>query len=224
MSKHGMNSLGIEVIGIFLLNKMINTNRCMIILSISLFLSIVVVCFSYSTIYAQEQQEQEQQNEPQNINGIILSDPNLKLELVTSGLDFPTTMAFLDQDDFLILEKSGTVKRVVDGQLLDNPLLQIDVSEKDERGLLGIAVNEKQENNSNSSIIPSQNKDTSHNVFLYYIICEGKNGDCKNQIYRYDLDNKNNVLVNPKLLLSILILSSETDINNLNNNIKKKEM
>jgi glucose/arabinose dehydrogenase len=115
----------------------------MIILSISLFLSIVVVCFSYSTIYAQEQQ-----NEPQNINGIILSDPNLKLELVTSGLDFPTTMAFLDQDDFLILEKSGTVKRVVDGQLLDNPLLQIDVSEKDERGLLGIAVNEKQENNS----------------------------------------------------------------------------
>jgi hypothetical protein len=75
-----------------------------------------------------------------------------------------------------------------------------------------------------SSIIPSQNKDTSHNVFLYYIICEGKNGDCKNQIYRYDLDNKNNVLVNPKLLLSILILSSETDINNLNNNIKKKEM
>ena len=174
-----------------------------IILSISLFLSIVVVCFSYSTIYAQEQQEQEQQNEPQNINGIILSDPNLKLELVTSGLDFPTTMAFLDQDDFLILEKSGTVKRVVDGQLLDNPLLQIDVSEKDERGLLGIAVNEKQENNSNTSIIPSQNKDTSHNVFLYYIICEGKNGDCKNQIYRYDLDNKNNVLVNPKLLLSI---------------------
>ena len=182
---------------------MINTNRCLIILSISLFLSIVVVCFSYSTIYAQEQQEQEQQNESQNINGIILSDPNLKLELVTSGLDFPTTMAFLDQDDFLILEKSGTVKSVVDGQLLDKPLLQIDVSEKDERGLLGIAVNEKQENNSNSSIIPSQNKDISHNVFLYYIICEGKNGDCKNQIYRYDLDNKNNVLVNPKLLLSI---------------------
>ena len=203
MSKHRMKYLGIEVIEIFLLNKMINTNRCLIILSISLFLSIVVVCFSYSTIYAQEQQEQEQQNEPQNINGIILSDPNLKLELVTSGLDFPTTMAFLDQDDFLILEKSGTVKRVVDGQLLDKPLLQIDVSEKDERGLLGIAVNEKQENNSNSSIIPSQNKDISHNVFLYYIICEGKNGDCKNQIYRYDLDNKNNVLVNPKLLLSI---------------------
>jgi aldose sugar dehydrogenase len=182
---------------------MINTNRSFI-LSISLFLSIVVVCFSYSTIHAQEQeQEQEQQNEPQNINGIILSDPNLKLELVTAGLDFPTTMAFLDQDDFLILEKSGTVKRVIDGQVLDKPLLQVDVNEKDERGLLGIAVNEKQENNSNSSNTSSQNKDISHNVFLYYIICEGKNGDCKNQIYRYDLDNKNNNLVNPKLLLSL---------------------
>ncbi|MGZ5472187.1 MAG: PQQ-dependent sugar dehydrogenase, partial [Nitrososphaeraceae archaeon] len=45
--------------------------------------------------------------------------------------------------------------------------------------------------------------DTVRNVFLYYIICEGKNADCKNQIYTYNLDNKNNALINPKLLLSI---------------------
>jgi glucose/arabinose dehydrogenase len=38
---------------------------------------------------------------------------------------------------------------------------------------------------------------------LYYVICEGKNTGCENRIYRYDLDNKNNVLINPKLLLSI---------------------
>jgi glucose/arabinose dehydrogenase len=110
-------------------------------------------------------------------------------------------MAFLGQDDFLILEKSGTVKRVTNGKVLDKPLLQVDVSEKDERGLLGIAVNEKKKENSNGTTI--QNKDMSHNVFLYYITCKEKNTDCKNQIYRYDLDNKNNVLLNPKLLLSI---------------------
>ena len=52
-------------------------------------------------------------------------------------------MAFLGPDDFLILEKSGTVKRVTNGKVLDKPLLQVDVNEKDERGLLGIAVNEK---------------------------------------------------------------------------------
>ena len=36
---------------------------------------------------------------------IVLSDPKLKIELVASRLDFPTTMAFLGPDDFLILEK-----------------------------------------------------------------------------------------------------------------------
>ena len=154
--------------------------------------------FIYSNIDAQKQQQQ--QNQPQGIDGITLSDPNLKLELVTSGLDFPTTMAFLDPDDFLILEKSGTVKRVTNGHVLDKPLLQVDVSVKDERGLLGIAVSEKKNDSNGTSI---SNKDISHNVFLYYVMCSEKNENCKNQIYRYNLDNKNNVLINPKLLLSV---------------------
>ncbi len=152
-----------------------------------------LILVSFCNIYGQ-------QNQPSDDEGIVLSDPKLKLELVTSGLDFPTTMAFLGPDDFLILEKSGTVKRVTDGgKVLDKPLLQVDVSVKDERGLLGIAVSEKK--NANGTSI--QNKDITHNVFLYYVICNDKNEDCKNQIYRYDLDNKNNVLVNPKLLLSL---------------------
>jgi glucose/arabinose dehydrogenase len=164
------------------------------------------IFFSYSNIYTQEQEEEEQQqqNNPQSTSGVNLLDPNLKLELVTSGLDFPTTMAFLGPDDFLILEKSGTVKRVTNGQVLDKPLLQVDVNVKDERGLLGIAINGKKENSSNStSSNPTNNKDITHNVFLYYTICKGKNTDCENQIYRYDLDNKNNTLINPKLLISL---------------------
>src|ERR671912_886635 len=140
---------------------MINKNRIFFILS----LSFPLLLFSFCNIYAQ-------QNQPLVAENITLSDPKLKLELVASGLDFPTTMAFLGPDDFLILEKSGTVKRVTNGQVLDKPLLQVDVSVKDERGLLGIAVNEKKKNNSNStSSIP--NKDISHNVFLYYVTCKG---------------------------------------------------
>src|SRR5215216_3613235 len=144
---------------------MIISNRYFI-LSILLFVSILLF-FSYSNIYGQQQQ-----NQPQNINGITLSDPNLKLELVTSGLDFPTTMAFLGPDDFLILEKSGTVKRVVDGQVLDKPLLQVDVSVKDERGLLGIAISDKKDtNNSNvtSTSSPSINKEN-HIMFFYTML------------------------------------------------------
>jgi glucose/arabinose dehydrogenase len=169
-----------------------NRNR-IIILS----LSFPLLLFSFCNIYAQ-------QNQPlvgSSDESIILSDPNLKIELVTSGLDFPTTMAFLGPNDFLILEKAGTVKRVTNGVILDKPLLHVDVSVKDERGLLGIAISEKKNLNDNDTSI--KNNNISHNVFLYYVVCEGKNTDCENRIYRYDLDNTNNVLINPKLLLSI---------------------
>src|SRR5215204_5995613 len=172
-----------------------NRNR-IIILS----LSFPLLLFSFCNIYAQ-------QNEPvdgSSDESIILSDPKLKIELVTSGLDFPTTMAFLGPDDFLILEKAGTVKRVTNGVILDKPLLQVDVSVKDERGLLGIAVSEKKNLNDDiDSGTSIKNKNISHNVFLYYVVCKEKNTGCENRIYRYDLDNQRNVLINPKLLLGI---------------------
>src|SRR5829696_2655725 len=176
------------------MDKLMNRKR-IIILSLSL--SFPLLLSSFCNIYAQ-------QNEPvddSSDESIILSDPKLKIELVTSGLDFPTTMAFLGPDDFLILEKAGTVKRVTNGIILDKPLLQVDVSVKDERGLLGIAISEKKNLDGNGTSI--KNNNISHNVFLYYVICEGKNTGCENRVYRYDLDNKNNVLINPKLLLSI---------------------
>src|SRR5215212_5395016 len=160
-------------------------------------LSFPLLLSSFCNIYAQ-------QNQPPDDSGdesIILSDPKLKIELVASGLDFPTTMAFLGPDDFLILEKAGTVKRVTNGVMLDKPLLLVDVSVKDERGLLGIAVSEKKNLNDDIDNGTSiQNNNISHNVFLYYVVCKGKNTGCENRIYRYDLDNKNNVLINPKLL------------------------
>ena len=100
-------------------------------INIIVVLSVPLVIFSFLNIYAQ-------QDQPQGLEGITISDSNFKVELVTQGLDFPTTMAFLGPNDFLILEKSGAVKRVTDGVVLEKPLTQLDVSEKDERGLLGI--------------------------------------------------------------------------------------
>ncbi|HEU5120102.1 MAG TPA: PQQ-dependent sugar dehydrogenase, partial [Candidatus Nitrosocosmicus sp.] len=132
-------------------------------------------------------------------------DQNLQIELVADGFNFPTTMEFLGPNDFLILEKdTGLVKRVINGKTIETPLLQIEVSKKDERGLLGVAVSERKTSNSTDDSLVNNN-DITHNVFLYAVQCEGKGKtqNCENRIYRYDLDNKNNLLVNPQILLAI---------------------
>ena len=166
---------------------------------ILLFLSFPLLLFSFCNIYAQQNQNQHQ---PLAAENITLYDPNLKIELVASGLDFPTTMAFLGPDDFLILEKNtGYVKRFVNGTQVEKPLLHVNTNIKDERGLLGIAVSEKKNFNDNPFFI--ENKKITHNVFLYYIECNAKNLNCENRIYKYDLDNKNNVLINPKFLVGV---------------------
>ena len=166
---------------------------------ISSFLSISLTFFSFYNIYAQQQTSQ-----PLSEEKITLFDPTLKIELVTSGLDFPTTMAFLGPDDFLILEKNtGNVKRVVKGTLIEKPLLHVNTNKKDERGLLGIAVSEKNNKNFPDNPFFIENKKITHNVFLYYIECKKKNLDCENRVYKYELYNQKNVLVNPKLLVSI---------------------
>jgi glucose/arabinose dehydrogenase len=121
-------------------------------------------------------------------------DASLKIEEVVSGLEAPTTMAFLGPDDFLILEKDkGTVLRVVNGNLLDKPLLDVNVANSVERGMCGIAVSK------NGSTVK---------VFIYFTEIDGKDGDDKlgklpegNRLYTYDLVN--NQLINPVLLLDL---------------------
>jgi glucose/arabinose dehydrogenase len=137
-----------------------------------------------------------------------IKDSNLKVELVSSeGLELPTSMAFLGQDDILVLEKDkGTVQRIVDGRMLPEPLLDVNVANKSERGLLGIAVSKNQAPGTNHHPIY---------VFLYYTesqlegsdICPIKGEPCLggvplgNRLYRYELAN--NKLINPKLLLDL---------------------
>ena len=121
---------------------------------------------------------------------------NLAATTVTTGLKFPTSMAFLGPNDILVLEKNeGTVRRIVNGTLLPEPLLDVNVANKNERGMLGIAI-------AKHSMGPTY-------VFLYYTEAQTKDGDdvnegkkpLGNRLYRYELAN--NKLVNPKLLLSL---------------------
>ncbi len=162
------------------------------ILVISALILIVTFTFYFSQTYGQEiLRERPFSLSPDNAHVV---DSNLKVEQVIEGLETPTTMAFLGLDDFLVLEKDkGTVVRVLNGNLLDNPILDVDVGNSVERGMVGIAV--------------ARNGSTTY-VFLYFTEINGNDGDDRkgkppigNRLYRYEfVDDK---LVNPKLLLDL---------------------
>jgi aldose sugar dehydrogenase len=119
----------------------------------------------------------------------ITKDTNLKVESVVSGLSSPTSMAFLDKNTILILEKDGNVRLVSNGQLQQQPVLQVPVDIRSERGLLGIAVmNDTNNSNINKKI-----------VFLYYT--ESQGGDLRNRVYSYQWNGQ--TLISPKLVLDL---------------------
>ena len=130
-------------------------------------------------------------------DGPTINDDSLTVEKVTSDLTFPTSMTFVGNNDILVTEKNtGRVLRVLDGQVQDNPLLDLSVASKIERGLLGIAA--------------SKQLDGKIFVFLSYTE-SGNNEDGSdvsnnidplgNRLYRYQyVDGK---LIDPVLLLDL---------------------
>jgi aldose sugar dehydrogenase len=70
-----------------------------------------------------------------------LLDERLSLRVVATGLAVPTSIAFLGRRDLLVLEKNtGQVRRILNGNLLPEPVLDLAVNNASERGLLGIAL------------------------------------------------------------------------------------
>ena len=89
-----------------------------------------------------------------------VSDPDLRIETVATGLKRPVAMAFLgnSSNDILVTEKdNGTVRRVIGGAVQPEPIVDVAVANDNgtnERGLLGMAV-------------AKQNETTTY-VFLYF--------------------------------------------------------
>jgi glucose/arabinose dehydrogenase len=72
--------------------------------------------------------------------GPALVDRNLTLDTAAGGLITPIGVAFLDDDDMLVIEKNtGKVQRVQGGEVTDT-VLDLSVNAFNERGLLGIAL------------------------------------------------------------------------------------
>jgi len=118
------------------------------------------------------------------------TDPTLTVSNWGSGLNQPTTMAFLGPNDALVLEKpTGQVRRILSGVVQPGNVLDVHVHSSSERGLLGIAINTES---------PQQ-------VFLYYTEAMGAdNGTViANRVYRYTWNAGLGVLQSPQLILDL---------------------
>ncbi len=142
-------------------------------------LALAIINIKYSSVFGQEDK----------YGDIKIMDPKLKFDVVATGFKLPTGMAFLGNNDLLLIEKNtGNVIRVQNGTET-KLLLTLNIANQSERGLLGVAVTDK-------SSKPRY-------VFLYYTEANKTNprNVIGNRVYRYELVD--NQLVNRKLLLNL---------------------
>jgi aldose sugar dehydrogenase len=108
---------------------------------------------------------------------------------VVDGLLSPTSLAFLDNNTILFLEKEGSVRLISNGVLQPEPVLQIEqIESNNERGLLGIAYDGSR---------------------VYLFVTESgaqvegvsSEGEVRNRVYSYAWDGSS--LVDPQLLLDL---------------------
>ena len=163
---------------------------------LSIFLLCIALAYNYGHLVSNREISAAQLE-----SGPILLDSKLKVETVNTEIHFPSSMAFLGNNDILVLEKNdGTVKRIVNGVMLADPLLKVNVSSVGERGMLGIA------------ILKRENQSKSPYIFLYYTAATSKSKPfgnmagnnstlTTNRLVRYEMSNDR--LVNGKLIFEI---------------------
>jgi len=130
-------------------------------------------------------------------SGPTLKDDKLSVEKVTDGLDIPTSMAFLGPNDLLVTEKeTGKVIHIINGQIQDEPALDVAVANSIERGLLGIAMAKQADGKTYVfiSYTESGNDEDSSDV-------EDNVEPEGNRLYRYEyVDGQ---LINPVLIIDL---------------------
>jgi hypothetical protein len=99
----------------------------------------------------------------------------------------PTSISFLVENGFIVLQKNGTVSRVTNDTLVDRPLLNIDVARGFYQGLLGSAISKNADSNLTQ-------------VFLFYTVSTANSGNIPdNSTYSSDLINDSSIELGNKL-------------------------
>jgi aldose sugar dehydrogenase len=129
------------------------------------------------------------------------NDTRIKIETIYEGLKSPTDIAFLGPDDMLVLQMSDNrIMRIVNGQMLDEPVLDLGNTVKIEGCMCGLTI--------------LQGDNSTSYAFLYYYEAEVARDDGTTEfvdrLYRYDIDNGK--LTNPKLFFEISNYNSDLAI------------
>jgi glucose/arabinose dehydrogenase len=160
-----------------------------------------------------------------------LDDSDLEVELVTEGLESPTSMAFIgNHGDMLILEKSGEVILFTTENMSKISLLNLTVNDQNERGLLGVAVlnnmldlytiaansNDQtmtaRDNNSISNVttaLPSSSTPTLVFFYLTEASKEDRSQVLGNRIYRFEWNDTDKSLSDGTLILDLPVLPGQ---------------
>lgn len=94
----------------------------------------------------------------------------IKVETVASDLEVPWSVAFLPNEDLLVTERAGTIRRV-QGSTVTKPLATISVSATGEGGLLGLALHPQ----------------FATNRFMYIYYTADDQGTARNRVERWQL-------------------------------------
>jgi aldose sugar dehydrogenase len=161
----------------------------------------------------------------------ILRDSELEVELVTEGLESPTSMTFIgNHGDMLILEKSGEVILFINENKSKITLLNFTVDDRNERGLLGVAVINNMSDThttpieaiNNNQTITTRNNSTSNaasispsstSTFVFFYLTETSKEDRSqvlgNRIYRFEWNDTDKSLSNGTLILDLPVLPGQ---------------
>ena len=138
-----------------------------------------------------------------------LNDPSLQLDLVTDGIQSPTGMAFLSDNIVLITQKDGIISKLdLANPTIPESILELaNVNSKNERGLLGIAI----DNNILVDEMIGNNRPGDFDVFIFVTETGSQlgqesqgtdsNNELRNRVYKYTWDGQ--FLSNPKIILDL---------------------
>jgi len=113
----------------------------------------------------------------------VIFDSDFKIKEFITGLSVPVNMEFIENELLVIEKNTGMVRHITNNKLLDNPVLDVEVSNYGEHGLLGIT-------------------SVKDDVYLFFTESYHDGGRAlENRIYKYTWNG--NELINPILVKRI---------------------